>query len=528
MKIAAIDVGTNSFHLLIARVGMEGNVEVLDRAKEMVRLGESAFAPAGGGVISPEAFGRGVEALRSFKRLADRHQCEAIVAVATSAVREAANGGEFVRAMRDSAGIDVRVIRGDEEAHLIYLGARSALDFGGRRAVIADIGGGSVEVIVGDARESYHATSLKLGVLRLRAEKVTTDPISPEERARVASHCHRVLEAAAPPMRRIGFDFVAMSSGTAQAVGELIAHRRGQQGWGQLKTRRVSFQDVLALENDLCARAAVDRARLPLDPKRVDSIVPGVILVRCILEVLHADDMVLCDAALREGLVADWVARNRPGIQLVEEFPDLRRRSVIGLARRCGYHQAHAEQVARLALGIFRGTRALHGLSNADGELLEFAAALHEIGYHIAPSKHHKHGAYLIRNYDLKGFTKEEIEALAQIVRYHRKSIPKESHPEFTALSAAWKRKVSLLAGILRVASGLDRSYTQVVRELRCELSDKTLVLHLAVAGDAALEVWGARRKSDLLEQVFGRKLKIDVYEDEEQRNTGEDLISPQ
>jgi len=513
VKVAAIDVGTNSFHLLIARVGVEGRIEVLDRAKDMVRLGESAFL--GGGVISPDAFARGTEALRAFKRLIDRHQCDAVVAVATSAVREAQNGGEFVRAMRDSTGIEPRVVRGDEEARLVYLGARGSLDFRGRRALLCDVGGGSVELIVGDARDSYAVVSLKLGVLRLM-EKVTTDPITPDERTKLALECHRAVDAVAPPLRRVGFDFVAMTSGTAHAIGDLIAQAKARPGEPRPSgNRRVAFKDVLALEEQLAARTQAERARMGIDPKRLDTIVPGAILVRSILEVFHADEMTLCDSALREGLVADWVARNRPGIQLVEEYPDLRRRSVYGLARRCGVHEGHAEQVARLALDIFRGTRLLHGLPNADGELLEFAALLHDAGYHISPSRHHKHGEYLISNYDMKGFTADEVTVLAQIVRYHRKATPKQDHAGFAALSPSLRRKVKVLAAILRVADGLDRSYGRLVRGVHVEVGDKAVTLRVVATGDTALEVWGARRKRDLFEEIFARKMKVEVASDQ-------------
>jgi exopolyphosphatase/guanosine-5'-triphosphate,3'-diphosphate pyrophosphatase len=321
-----------------------------------------------------------------------------------------------------------------------------------------------------------------------------------------------MLEAAALPLRRIGFDFVALTSGTANAIAELIAAQKGQSP-ASPSSRQVAFQDLLALEDKLCALNAVERARLPLDPKRTDSIVPGVILVRSLLEVLHADAMQVCDAALREGLVADWVARNRPGIQLVEEFPDLRRRSVMGLARRCGYQQAHAEQVARLALNIFRATRALHGLTNADGELLDFACVLCEIGYHISPARHHKHGAYLIENYDMKGFSADEVAVLAQVVRYHRKATPQSSHEGFARLAAPLKRKVRILAGILRVASGLDRSYAGLVRELNVKVTDKVVTLEVTASADVTVDVWGARRKRDLFEEVFNRKLRVVVVD---------------
>ena len=218
----------------------------------------------------------------------------------------------------------------------------------------------------------------------------------------------------------------------------------------------------------------------------------------------------MCETALREGLVADYAARNRPGIALVDEFPDPRRRSIVGLARRCSANQPHAEQVARLALDLFRGTRPLHKLPNSDGELLEFAALLHDVGFHIAAAKHHKHTAYLIENAELKGFSAEEIQVLSQVARYHRKATPKDTHEGFAKLSSANREKVRVLAALLRVADGLDRGYAQVVRSVRVRVNadknDKNVDVVLTARGEPELEVWGARRKGDLFHELFGAR----------------------
>ncbi|HNN93674.1 MAG TPA: Ppx/GppA phosphatase family protein, partial [Pseudomonadota bacterium] len=463
---------------------------------------------------------------------AERHHCDGIVAVATSATREADNGGDFVRAMRDETGIDLQVISGEEEARLIYLGARSVLPLASRRALLVDIGGGSVEVMVGDARELYFQRSLKLGVLRLLSH-LKGDPPSQDDRAHLAEFCHRALERVAAPMQRIGFDFVAISAGTARALHELCypsapiprppdgersdraerpeASPRNERG------RIVRFADVYALEQRLCSLSSVERARLPgLDARRVDSIVTGVILVRSLLEVFHADQYQLCEAALREGLIYDYAAKNRPGIALVDEFPDLRRRSVVTLMRRTQVREPHAYHVARLALDLFRGLRPLHGLPNADGELLEFAALLHDIGFYIAPSKHHKHGQYLIENVGLAGFTPEEIALMAQTVRYHRKSTPKDAHEAFAKLSDSLRRRIRIHAALLRVADGLDRTNRQLIRSVRCRMLSRDVELVLTPASplagadpDVELELWSARRKADLLEEVFRRKVRL-------------------
>lgn len=531
MRIAAIDCGTNSFHLLIGQVNADGVVVTIDRAKDMVRLGDSTFST---GVISPEAFARAAEALRTFRRIAESHSCDAIIAVATSATREADNGGEFVRAMRDETGIDLQVISGEEEARLIYLGARSTLPLASRRALLVDIGGGSVELMVCDGRELYFQRSLKLGVLRL-LQQLKGDPPTADEIAQLAEHCHRQLEKIAGPMLRIGFDLVALSSGTARALAELIAPaqqpprpvegikereppKEGKEG--KDRARIIRFGDIYALEQRLCAVSNVDRARLAgLDPRRVDSIVAGVVLVRSLLEVFHADEYMLCDAALREGLIYDYAAKNRPGIQLVDEFPDLRRRSVVGLMRRTEVREPHAQHVARLALDLFRGLRPLHGLPNADGELLEFAALLHDIGFYIAASKHHKHGQYLIENIAMPGFSDDEIHVLAQTVRYHRKSTPKEGHEDFAALAEPLRRKVRVLAGLLRIADGLDRTNRQLVQSVRVRILSKEIELVLSIGSteDVELELWSARRKADLAEEVFRRKVRLLLHRPREE-----------
>src|SRR5215471_975516 len=506
MRIAALDIGTNSFHLVVAQVNPGGRIETLDRAKEMVRFGEALRT----GMITPDVFRRGLDALRSLKRTADRHQPDALLAVATSAVREAQNGGDFARAVRDELGIDMRVIRGDEEAHLIYLGARSALDLGGRRVALFDVGGGSTEVILADARECYFTASLKLGVLRLRDEWQTADPPSPREVAAFSDRVRSILEPAVARLRAMGFDFVALTSGTAFALANLAARLFNGASSGTPKT--LSFRALCDLERRLLSLPAAERAKLPgLDPKRVDTIVPGAILLRAIFELSGADTATLCELALREGIIADFVAKNRPGIQLVEEFPDQRRRSVMELARRCHYPEAHSHHVARLALSIFHQTRELHGLTNSDSLLLEYATILHDVGFYISGSRHHRHAHYLISTHDMRGFSQEEIDIIALIARYHRKTAPKKSHPEFAAASKEAQKKVAKLAAILRIADSLDRTHATLVRAVRCTINPKTIELRLETDDDPELELWTARRKGDLFEELFGKRLRFAV-----------------
>jgi exopolyphosphatase/guanosine-5'-triphosphate,3'-diphosphate pyrophosphatase len=503
MRIAALDVGSNSFHLIVAEVETGGRIRVLDRAKEMVRLGDSTLHK---GVIAPEVFRRGLDALRALRRIADRHKVDALVAVATSAVREAQNGGEFVRAARDEAGIDIRVIRGDEEARLIYLGARGSLDLGKRRVALFDLGGGSLEIVLADAQELYFTASLKLGVIRLAESCPCSDPPTPRERSQLAERVRTALDPVISRLRAMGFDDVAFTSGTASALAGLL---RSENGGGKSAIAR---EGLAALEQRLGGMTVAARARLPgLDARRTDTIYAGAVVFRTALELCGADEATLCETALREGIVADYVASNRPGILLVDEFPDLRRRSVMELARRCQFREDHASHVARLALSIFNQTRRLHKLAESDAELLEYAALLHDIGFYISPHRHHRHSAYLIESHAMTGFSRSEVEIIALTARHHRKSEPRRGRGVMKMLSKTDTHRVRVLAAVLRIADALDRTHARLVRAVRCSISSRTVEIRVDADGDPELELWAARRKGDLFEQLAGRKLRFAV-----------------
>jgi exopolyphosphatase/guanosine-5'-triphosphate,3'-diphosphate pyrophosphatase len=508
MRIAALDVGSNSVHLIVAEVETGGRIQILDRAKEMVRLGDGALHT---GVIPPEVFRRALDALKFLRRIADRHKVDGLVAVATSAVREAQNGGEFVRAARDEVGIDIRVIRGDEEARLIYLGARSSLDLGKRRVALFDLGGGSLEVILADAQELYFTASLKLGVIRLTDACPCSDPPTPRERAQIAERARTAMDPVIARVRAMGFDFVAFSSGTASALGDLLRQDRDRDRNGTQRTS-LPLKALTELERRLGGMRTIERARLPgLDARRADTIYAGAVVLRTALDLSGATEAVLCETALREGIVHDYVASNRPGILLVDEFPDLRRRSVMELARRCRFREDHATHVARLALSMFHQMRRLHGLPKSDAELLEFAALLHDIGFYVSAQRHHRHTEYLIQSHEMAGFSRDEVAIIALAARYHRKAEPRKSHEGFGALAKPDRRRVRFLAAILRIADALDRTHARLARAVRCVISEKTIEMRVDADQDPELEIWAARRKGDLLEALTGRKLRLSV-----------------
>lgn len=502
MKVAAIDLGSNSIHIIIARVGMQGVIEVIDRDKDMVRLGAGTLTQ---GVLSEEAMNRGLQALANFRRLAERHGVDAIVAVATSAVREARNGGSFIERVRHETGIEVKVVSGREEARLIYLGARDALDLRGQRVAILDIGGGSVEFMLGDAAGLVVAESLRLGVLRLLERFGGVEPIPRETRASLEGYVQGQAEQVVDELKRHGFHRVVGTSGTLTtmvALSHALAH-------GSLPDKlhgvTVDREQLALATRKVLATSRADRAKLPgVDPRRVDTIAMGALLTQTLLRMLGADGLTACDRALREGLVVDYIDTHRPDIRLTDAEPDVRRRSVLHLAGRCNALTPHVRHLARLCGQLFDGLASHHGLGATDRELLEFSALLIDIGYLIESEDHHKHAWYLIQNCHLAGFEPVEIDIIANVVRYHRKSLPKRRHESFSSLNAPARMRVKMLGGILRLVAGLDRSHEGVVTDIQCALTHGRLEVKVVARDSAELELWVANRRSDLLEEALG------------------------
>ncbi len=509
MRIAAIDIGTNSVHMIVVQVRPDHSFEIVDREKEMVRLGAGGL---GGRALTEATMRSALQALAKFKRLADSHEVDEVVAAATSAVREAENGREFLAAVRQRTGIEVRVISGTEEARLIHRAAVYGVDVADGAALVIDIGGGSVELTLGRSHQARVAHSLKLGVIRLTERFVHSDPITRADERRMVSHITEALTPISDRIRGRGFARVVGTSGTILSLGALAVGEGRPVGSDALRNRRVSLKQLRRVRKELTALDLAGRIGIPgLDPRRADLAVAGSVLLCTTLRLLGASELTLCDLALREGLALDYIHRNRVHIARVEQYPDVRRRSVMELAERCNYSEQHARQVVRMALALFDQTSAIHGLGGREREWLEYAALLHDIGVHISYSRHHKHSCYLIKNGDLRGFEPQEIEVMAQVARYHRRGLPKRSHEGYGDLPGARRRTVRTLSAMLRVAEGLDRSHAQSVASVTLVAGTHDCLLKLTPAGDTELEIWAAQRNVAPLESVLGRIVRCEV-----------------
>jgi len=493
--------------MIVVRVRPDFSFEIVDREKEMVRLGAGGLD---GKKLTPEAMTAALQALSKFARLARSHEVDEILAVATSATREAENGGAFLKQIERRTGIRARIITGTEEARLIHLAAVYGVDTP-KPAVVIDIGGGSVEITRGTGSQVDFARSFKIGVIRLTERFVDSDPISSRDERKMTKFIREEVNRYIDNIVEIGFDRVIGTSGTILSLGSVAtAIERGSVPQ-EVRNLRVPAKSIRKLRKMAVEMDLEERMRLPgLDPRRSDLMVAGGILLDTLLKRLEAEEITLCDLALREGVLLDYINSHRKDIKRIDSYPDVRRRSVIELAERCQWEAEHSRQVAAIALTLFDYTKRIHELGDTEREWLEYAAFLHDIGNHISYGKHHRHSYYLIKNGDLRGFEPEEIDIIALLTRYHRRATPKPEHPGMTELSKSTRKTIEVLSSFLRLAETLDRSRHGVIRGVEARERMGELRIKVQAVGDAELEVWAAHKQEHAVAEALDRKVKIE------------------
>ena len=501
-RLAAIDIGSNSIHMIVVESDGAGGYRVLARERDMVRLGKSAL---GHGALSPRAMRRGLEALLKMSTLARLKGARQVLAVATSAVREAANGDEFLAQVKALTDIDVRRLSGVEEGELIFRAVRHAVDLGSGTAVMVDIGGGSTEWCVARGGRLRSVRSLKLGSLRL-AGTLDGDPPSAAQIERLRRAVRTALGRVRAPAR---VELFVATSGTAGCCGDLVDHfarRPERAGAGGLRELRLRELDELVTRLRAMSRREI-AALPPVGPLRAASILAGAVLLEELARHAGIGRVHLCDRALREGLVLE--ALGHPGPQS-ESADDVRKRQVSALAQRAPAMLEHAQQVARLAVRLFDLTAPVHGLGEREREWLEHAALLHDVGYSIHFQRHHKHSQYLISTAGLDAFDPREIEIVAHVARYHRGGRPQAGHASFAALEGWQQRGIEKLAALLRIANALDRTHAARVVELYASLvKRRRVIVELLSPFDVSLELAAARHRAGLFERLFERRIEF-------------------
>ncbi len=534
--LAAMDIGTNSVRLAVVEVQANGTWTTLASQKQVVRLGEGEFdraapkdAPGkskekdkdedgGGHSLTEAAIARGALVCARFAEVARGFGADEIIALATAAVREADNGDAFVQRVRDLADLDVRVISGQEEARLIYLGCVSGIDLPPKkRALFMDIGGGSTELIVGDSAGYAFLDSLKLGAIRLTAEGAAdpAKPIPPAAWADLQRHVRGLLAPAARAIAKAGFSVMYGSSGTAQNLAEIIANSASAPVPTSLRNYELSLADIQATTRRLCGLTLEQRRRVPgINPERADIIIGGSAILQTVMETVGAGSIRISDRGLREGIIVDRLRRGDTlGVPSAAD-DSARRRSIKQLMAATRVDEVHAAHIVHLALTLFDQWKAL-GLHDYGGarELLEYAALLHDAGFFVSHTDHQQHSYYLIRHSELLGFNDREIEIMANLALYHRKSIPRRKHLQFARLDVRTQRLIRVLSCALRFAEALDRSHLMLVKEVRCEKLTKPdrVRMTLYASADAQLELWAAEAQAPAFEKTFDLPLEARV-----------------
>jgi exopolyphosphatase/guanosine-5'-triphosphate,3'-diphosphate pyrophosphatase len=509
--VGFIDIGTNSIRLLLVRSIPFHSHRVLTQQKETVRLGEGEFLEQR---LQPDAMRRAVLVCRKFTELAHSYGADRLIAVATSATREAVNQEEFLTLLKQEAGLEVQVISGREEARLIYLGVSSGVNIGKTPAFFIDIGGGSTEVIVGDQQQYLYLDSLKLGAIRLTSLFLADeqDPISPALYGLLQKHVRHVAIRTMQRIKEIPLELAFGSSGTIENLAEITARhffRRKLQ-----KDDVITHDQLKQVIQMLCGLSLEERRRVEgINPERADIIIGGAAILDTFLAELGIPAIAVSDRGLRDGLLIDNLARKDAAADHAGELP-LREHSVVQLGRACGFDEFHANHVAQLALELFDSAAAagLHPCGDIERELLEYAAVLHDIGAFLSYTNHQAHTYYLIRNADLLGFNQEEIAIIAATAFFHRRTFPRKKHPEFAGLDKEAQKKVAALSVLLRIAESLDRSHTGIVSRAWFEAAEGDVVpLRIEAIRDCQLELWGLKHHEKAVKEAFGKQLAIEV-----------------
>lgn len=514
--IAAIDIGTNSLHMVIVKIEAAlPSFTMIAREKETVRLGDRNLIT---GELKPEIMNKAIACLGRFKTLAYSLGVTSIVAVATSAVRESPNGKEFLHQIETQVGLNVDLISGPEEARRIYLGVLSGMEFNNQPHIIIDIGGGSTELILGDSEEPRSLTSTKIGAVRLTGELVKSDPITETEFKYLQAYARGMLERSVEEVQgklKIGDSpRLIGTSGTIETIATIHAREKLGLVPSTLNGYQFSLQDLRTWVTRLRRMTNIERAAIPGIPeKRSEVILAGAVILQEAMTLLGLESLTVCERSLREGVIVDWMLTHGFIDNRLRFQSSIRQRSVLKTAKKYQTNLEHGDRVAAFALSIFDQTQAqIHNWGANQRQLLWAAAVLHNSGHHVSHSAHHKHSYYLIRNSELLGYNETEIEIIANIARYHRKSPPKKKHENYrNLLHKEHRTMVNQLSAMLRLAVALDRRQIGAISHIQCEYQPnfqefKMLIFPSTIEDECGLEMWSLDYKKGVFEEEFGLK----------------------
>jgi exopolyphosphatase / guanosine-5'-triphosphate,3'-diphosphate pyrophosphatase len=509
MRVAVLDLGSNSFRLLVADVSEDGALSTVAREREELGLGAVV---ARQGAIEGAHLEAATATVARFAAMAERLGAGQVLPIATSAVRDAANRIDVLAELTAAAGAPVRLLSGHEEARLSFIGMRAGVGLEDGSSLTLDLGGGSLDLALGDDHHIDWTESLPLGGARLTADHLVSDPPTRVELDALHRRVAAELEVVERRLRAARPDMVVAAGGSVRALARLLAARRWEHPPLTVHLMSVGRRELLALHRELVGMTQAERLRMgPATRQRKQDVLPAASAVLALAtEQLGVRELVVSDWGLREGVIIEAC---HLASETSTQAGDLRRAAVRRLALNWARDPGHADQVAELAGWLFDATAGELDLPPTDRELLDHAARLHDIGESIAFGGHHKHGAYLIEHAELHGFAAWELATIATIVRFHKGSGPKPTYAPYTGLSRDQQRRAAVLTAVLRVADGLDHGHDQRVDSVSVELRSRRLVLRIGGTGDLTEAAEGARAKGELLAKALNRELVVEAVE---------------
>jgi exopolyphosphatase / guanosine-5'-triphosphate,3'-diphosphate pyrophosphatase len=505
-RLGAIDIGSNSVRLMVAEALRGGTYRILDEEREPTRLGKSMSTEGG---LDAEAMERTIQALGTFKMIAAGFQVTNLRTIATCAVREARNGPDFCRRVREQVGLEVEVISGEREAQLAFMSVQRAFDLTGRNVVVADIGGGSTEIVFGTGNLIEAIFSTPLGAVRLTEQFGLGEGAPGDDFQKDVA---RMEQEIADCLKRqttkplFAPHFLVGCGGTFTTLAELLmaSKREFDIPVAGYKASHAEVRHLLDRLRKIPLRAR--RGMAGMTPDRADIIIAGLSIVDALMKRFRVNTLVIHTRGVRDGLVREMIDDAMGG---PEDDPLLREAAIEKLAAACSGELEHGRTVATLAGRIFAQLAEPFGLSPDDRQLLEWAARLQDVGYVINYDQHHKHSYHLIRNSRIPGIRGHDLEIIANVARYHRGALPKRKHENFSRLSSEEQQRVQRMAGILRLAGGLDRSRSQQVKDVKVQIEPQRVVLDVIADAEPQVDIWGAERRTELFEKVFGMPVTI-------------------
>lgn len=503
--LAIIDLGTNTFHLLIVKIDERDDFSIQEKYKIPVKLGEGGITS---GKISKASYERGINAMKRFRKMIDSQKASRVFAFATSAIRSAENGKEFILDVKEQAKIDIKVINGNEEAALIFEGVKNGVQLPYEKdTLILDIGGGSVEFIVTRENRPLLMRSLDIGAARLLEIISPSNPMKKSELERTQSYLHSKMDELIKELRLFDLNLLVGSSGSFETIASIIAHaNRDFLAADNLNSYEFGAVAFNKLHKRLIKSSRSDRLNIPgMEAMRVDMMVMASIIIDFLVRELGIRNISTSLFALKEGILYHYISEKKERLNYLigNTERSLRAKAIRNLGKKFGVDENHGLKVSEIATRIFQQLMPLHPFGKNEAEILKYACLLHDIGHFVNRSGHHKHGQYIIMNSGLSGFSNDELLILGNVVRYHRKSLPTRDHFHYKVLRDRHRYMVRVLAGILRIADNLDRGHRNIVMDVKVEISSSRILLHVISKEPADIEIISAEAQTQMLSLVL-------------------------